>query len=111
MTIWIGWIDVLFVAFLLAVGWGIRRTIRDNSAPVDMVLHCPACGTQHIDAPAPPEAHVHDAEPWINPPHRTHQCGFCGLRWRPADVPTNGVAAVQTRGKHDSPIVTTDWTR
>lgn len=60
--------------------------------PIDMVLHCPACGTQHIDAP--------DGV-WTNPPHRSHLCHHCSHIWRPADVATNGVASIQTRGKDD----------
>lgn len=85
-----------------------RRAIESLSrAPIDMVLHCPKCGGQHIDA-------SEDADPlrsWDNPPHRSHQCHFCTTAdgkpfvWRPADVPTNGVAAVKTKGKADSPIV------
>jgi len=67
--------------------------------PIDMVLHCPACGMQHVDAPQD-----HPLDPWLNPPHRSHLCKGCGHIWRPADVPTNGVAAVKTRGKADSPI-------
>lgn len=39
--------------------------------------------------------------------HRSHLCHGCGHIWRPADVPTNGVAAVKTKGKADSPTVTT----
>lgn len=76
-------------------------------APIDMVLHCPACGAQHIDAadeidPYPtPEK---DAAWWGNPPHRSHLCHDCGHVWRPADVATNGVAAVKTKGSADSPI-------
>jgi hypothetical protein len=69
--------------------------------PVDMVLYCPACGTQHIDEP---EAEPHDIESdlrWTNPPHRSHLCAACGWVWRPADVCTNGVAAIQTRGQRD----------
>lgn len=70
--------------------------------PIDMVLHCPSCGLQHIDEP---EAHFHDdgeAHPtWTNPPHRSHLCHGCGHIWRPADVPTNGVQTTQTRGKDD----------
>ena len=66
--------------------------------PIDMVLHCPACGLQHIDAPD-------ERTPgWVNEPHRSHLCHGCGHIWRPADVPTNGVAAVTTKGKADSPI-------
>lgn len=80
-------------------------------APIDMVLHCPACGLQHVDAPWQPGAaltneQIVGAEPvWNNPPHRSHLCHGCGHRWRPADVPTNGVAAVKTKGKADSPPV------
>jgi hypothetical protein len=88
-------------------------------APIDMVLHCPKCGTQHIDAPEPePEcdcripimegAGQHSPscsvfrEVWTNPPHKSHLCHGCGVVWRPADVPTNGVAAVKTKGEHDT---------
>lgn len=76
--------------------------------PIDMVLHCPKCGWQHIDAEetknhqwvfptAPPDL-------WNNPPHRSHLCHGCGHIWRPADVPTNGVVAVKTKGRSDSPL-------
>lgn len=67
-------------------------------APIDMVLHCPKCGMQHIDAP---DERTPD---WKNEPHRSHLCHGCGHIWRPADVPTNGVKAVKTTGKADSPI-------
>jgi hypothetical protein len=84
-----------------------------------MVLFCPACGKQHIDAPK--NCTVHDChfysvcyaeangQPdqcnrWTNPPHRSHLCAGCGYIWRPADVPTNGVAAIKTKGKNDSPV-------
>lgn len=95
-------------------------------APIDMVLHCPACGLQHIDArdcvfdhfdppgsETPPDEYAERiremqewerTHTWNNPPHRSHLCRGCGHVWRPADVPTNGVAAVQTRGNADSPI-------
>lgn len=83
-------------------------------APIDMVLHCPACGKQHIDAREYNSTHV-DPYPsstggddpalsWTNPPHKSHLCHGCGHIWRPADVPTNGVAVVQTKGKADSPL-------
>ena len=71
-----------------------------QAEPIDRVLHCPACGMQHIDAPKD-----HPLNPWLNPPHRSHLCHGCGHIWRPADVPTNGVQAVKTKGKADSPIV------
>lgn len=78
--------------------------------PIDMVLHCPACGLQHIDAPekgklisgGPNAGRVKPG--WTNPPHRSHLCHGCDHVWRPADVPTNGVAAVKTKGKNDSEV-------
>jgi hypothetical protein len=63
--------------------------------PLPMVLHCPGCGKQHIDEPQPDKG-------WENPPHRSHECQGCGIVWRPADVPTTGVASVQTKGSRDS---------
>lgn len=98
-------------------------------APIDMVLHCPACGLQHIDKPNcfsddaapcdPPNSEMapEDAEKckrlladyeaqWTNPPHRSHLCLGCGYVWRPADVPTNGVHSISTVGKNDSPVGT-----
>lgn len=73
--------------------------------PIPMVLHCPACGLQHIDKPQThqPEG-VDVALVWTNPPHRSHQCQGCAFEWRPADVPTVGVEAVTTRGKNDGPL-------
>lgn len=75
-------------------------------APIDMVLHCPGCGVQHIDEPerslGPGNTERLD---WENPPHRSHWCHACNHIWRPADVCTNGVAATKTQGKSDSPIV------
>lgn len=89
--------------------------------PIDMVLHCPACGLQHIDANEAnnkthsPGCDISCGMPahgcscgfdalWTNPPHRSHLCHGCGHIWRPADVPTNGVQAVKTKGKVDSEI-------
>ena len=79
-----------------------RAALAQPAVPVDMVLYCPACGLQHLDMP---EAHP-DRPAWSNPPHRSHLCSRCGHIWRPADVPTNGVAvqgeplpmAVEVRG-------------
>ncbi len=65
--------------------------------PIPMILHCPACHLQHIDAP---DERTPD---WLNLPHRSHLCHGCGHIWRPADVATEGVAAIQTKGKADSP--------
>ncbi len=84
-------------------------------APINMVLHCPACSMQHIDKPAGQFYPGFTAEEsvaqnkafglWDNPPHRTHLCHGCGHKWRPADVATNGVEAVKTKGKDDSQII------
>lgn len=62
--------------------------------PVRMLLACPVCARQHIDRPDPEKN-------WTNPPHRTHQCQHCGHLWRPADVPTEGVERIETRGEND----------
>lgn len=65
--------------------------------PLDLVLHCPKCGLQHVDAPEPG---------WDNPLHRSHRCresdGGCGTVWRPADYATNGVPTALTRGSADT---------
>jgi hypothetical protein len=76
------------------------RTLAEGSkpsapAPIDMLLFCPSCGAQHVDVPEPEKG-------WTNPPHKSHLCHGCGSTWRPADVPTNGVQAVRTRGKADT---------
>jgi hypothetical protein len=70
---------------------------QSDVQPIDMILFCPACGVQHIDE-------VRNGV-WENPPHRSHLCYGCGHIWRHADVPTNGVAAIKTVGKADSPPV------
>ena len=100
------------------------RIIGLNQTPIDMVLHCPKCGMQHIDKDNYEELCIEAAElgvdregerelerwieerEWSNPPHRSHLCQNrkCGHIWRPADVPTNGVAAIKTAGTKDDPI-------
>lgn len=77
--------------------------------PIDMMLFCPQCSTQHIDQPQPEKN-------WDNPPHRSHECQNCSWVWRPADVPTNGVAEIKTAGQRDKtadPILACihAWTR
>lgn len=64
-------------------------------APVDMLLFCPNCDLQHIDAP---DERTPD---WTNPPHKSHLCHGCGHIWRPSDRPTNGVFALKTFGQKD----------
>lgn len=64
------------------------------SEPIPMLLYCPRCEDQHVDAPEPDTG-------WTNPPHRSHKCKHCGYVWRPADVPTTGVAELRTSGAAD----------
>ena len=84
--------------------------IRDlGNIVVDMILFCPACGMQHIDAPGDLEQPPHPDGPhescvgtWTNPPHRSHLCHGCGHIWRPSDTHTNGVAEIRSKGVNDS---------
>src|SRR5262249_14310462 len=68
--------------------------------PIDLLIYCPNCGQQHIDAPQPEKG-------WDNPPHKSHACQFCKdaagnpFVWRIGDVYTNGVAEIQTKGQRD----------
>jgi hypothetical protein len=96
----------------------IRHDLVSSTAvpPVDMILFCPNCWEQHIDAEEDEIAFQHRmeawalvAEPqdnhpsrWTNPPHRSHLCRKCFAVWRPADVPTNGVAKISTQGRRDT---------
>lgn len=74
---------------------------RRSPAPVPLLLYCPACGLQHVDAPD-------EAKNWSNPPHRSHECQGCGHVWRPADVATVGVAEIRSCGRLDrSPVPVT----
>lgn len=50
-------------------------------SPIPMWLTCPVCMSRHID----------EGE-FATKPHHTHSCQTCGLTWRPAVVPTVGVA-------------------
>lgn len=100
--------------------------------PVDMVMHCPKCGLQHIDRRdcvhdhfdvpcrnmTPPDEYERRiaemlewerTHTWDNPPHKSHLCrkedGGCGFIWRPSATHfTNGVQAVEP-GKNDSPVL------
>jgi len=84
-----------------------HRTDAPPVTPIDMILYCPACGTQHIDAPENTLTAPCEDDVWTNPPHRSHLCASCGHIWRPADVPTNGVSAIATRGKDDKALIPT----
>jgi hypothetical protein len=72
-----------------------RGRQAERATPIPMILHCPACGRQHVDAPESETG-------WTNPPHRSHTCHGCGVIWRPADVATVGVASISTRGNADT---------
>lgn len=67
-----------------------------DEKPIPMLLFCPNCGLKHIDEPD------EWSPDWDNPPHKSHLCHGCGCIWRPADVPTEGVASIETRGKADT---------
>jgi hypothetical protein len=77
----------------------IREELEQLRKPIPMILHCPNCKTQHVDAPEPETG-------WNNPPHKSHKCrpqdGGCGTVWRPADVPTVGVKSINSRGDADT---------
>lgn len=96
--------------------WRCREKIE--AKPIDMILHCPNCGKQHIDEPkactmgmecgsvgvcyAAAMGEPDRCDAWANEPHRSHLCHGCGYIWRPADVATNGVKGIKTRGRDDS---------
>lgn len=67
-------------------------------APIDMLLFCPRCNKQHVDAPQPEQG-------WTNPPHATHTCQHCGLLWRPSNENTNGAQSIAVlEAKHTERI-------
>lgn len=64
-----------------------------SSRPIKMILHCPKCQQQHVDAPEPGSpADYMNAKRWTNPPHRTHLCHACGNLWKPCLRNTEGVS-------------------
>jgi hypothetical protein len=73
------------------------NTVLDvfENVPIDLILFCPACHEQHIDAPEPEKG-------WTNPPHKSHLCHKCGTVWRPCDRQTNGVRSIKTLGVNDT---------
>lgn len=58
-----------------------RRVDAAEPEPIPLFLTCPSCGERHVD----------EGE-FATKPHHTHACQGCGLTWRPALVPTVGVA-------------------
>lgn len=103
--------EVVITAVTLDVYPEILRRHDAEAVPIDMVLYCPECHAQHVDAPE--EGAIFSfgesmRERWTNPPHKSHLCHACGWIWRPADVCTNGVAQTKTHGTNDD---TTPLTR
>lgn len=89
----------------------IQDALKALASPIDMVLFCPRCGTQHLDEVESIEealARRNNGKPyagrWFNEPHRSHLCKGCDFIWRPADVATNGVLELKTRGRADTPF-------
>lgn len=84
---------------------------KRHQPPVDLLLFCPACGTQHVDEAKPDVCETCGQNEsdctcttftaWLNPPHKSHRCTDCNHVWRPADVPTNGVKELQSKGERD----------
>ncbi len=95
--------DGITIGIPAELAQAIASELRKVGEPIDMVLYCPACGTQHIDKEETPEPHMM-GDRWTNPPHRSHLCASCGHIWRPADVPTNGVQTIETRGRADTDL-------
>ncbi|WP_155648315.1 hypothetical protein [Burkholderia cepacia] len=101
-----GWLE--FARAILAAS----PVEQPAATPIPMLLFCPRCGTQHIDAPETRPDDQDDRVPvttWTNPPHRSHLCHACGIIWRPADVATVGIAAIETHGKADTWTASTPW--
>jgi hypothetical protein len=92
-----GWIEIDREGFVTALTEGGVALVKAAAppAPIPMVLHCPRCAAQHVDAPEPERG-------WTNPPHKSHLCHSCGCVWRPADVATVGVKSINTRGSADT---------
>jgi hypothetical protein len=71
---------------------GVKVADEQTADPVDMIIFCPFCYTQHIDEPEPDNG-------WDNPPHHKHLCkpgdGGCGKEFEPARINTNGVLELQ----------------
>lgn len=86
----------------------VRCPCLGHGSPIDMIIHCPKCGTQHVDAPDPTKCQDCGLDedlctadgrcsfnPWTNPPHKKHRCLSCNNVFKVANVPTNGVAELQ----------------
>lgn len=72
------------IPVIVALAVGIAFMCWDLKRPIKIILHCPNCHHQHVDAPEP-------GSTWTNPPHRTHLCHACGNLWKPSHRNTDGV--------------------
>lgn len=72
------------------------------AAPMEMLLFCPRCGMQHVDAP-------NEAQGWTNPPHATHTCQGCGLLWRPCNENTTGVLHIAVKEEKHRERILASW--
>ena len=63
------------------------------SAPIAMMLDCPACEALHVD----------EGE-WATRPHKTHQCQGCGHEWRPVPYATVGIRPAEACPAYDHGI-------
>jgi hypothetical protein len=70
---------------------------QSRPAPIPLLLWCPLCHARHLD----------EGE-FATKPHRDHSCQNCGLTWRPALVPTVGVAFLP--GYKNEPTKSPDFT-
>jgi hypothetical protein len=92
----------------------IRELEARLASPVDILLFCPNCAEQHVDEAKPEVCETcgykqvgcscAEFTAWLNPPHKSHRCNYCNHVWRPADAPTNGVAAIQSKGQRDGDV-------
>ena len=57
------------------------RAASIPDGPIPMILFCPMCNGRHLDVGE-----------FATKSHHTHACQHCGVVWRPAIVPTVGVA-------------------
>jgi hypothetical protein len=67
--------------YLVPIDYPVPPPKNEESAPVPMYLTCPKCNERHLDVGL-----------FATKVHHTHTCQKCGLTWRPAVVPTVGVA-------------------
>lgn len=98
------------------------EAMANAGKPIDMLLFCPNCGEQHVDEAKPDLCETCGKSKrncscafftaWLNPPHKSHRCSKCNHVFRPANVPTNGVAEIKTKGERDgNPVPQTNALR